>query len=105
MNWLKENWIAVVAGVMLLLAVPSAWPYAYYQLLRWVVTGAALFIAYKKYEEGSKNWSLTMVVIAILFNPIVPFFLDKEVWGAIDLVAAVIFFSSGGSKHEEDELD
>lgn len=93
MNWLKENWIAVVAGIMLLLAIPSIWPYGYYQLLRWVVAGSAGYIAFKKYEQGSKYWMWTMIAMAILFNPIIPFYLDKGVWVILDLISATIFFS------------
>ena len=94
MNWLKENWLAIVSGIMLLLAVPTFWPYGYYQLLRWVVAGSAAYIAYQKYELDSKFWMWLMIAIAILFNPIVPFHLDKEVWIVVDVVVAVIFFLS-----------
>lgn len=89
-----KNTIAVIAAVMLLLAIPSIWPYGYYQLLRWVVAGSAAFIAYLAYNIGKISWMWILIVIGILFNPIVPFYLDKEVWVIIDLVAAVTFFLS-----------
>ncbi len=98
MNWFRQNWIALVVGIMLLLAVPSIWPYGYYQLLRWIVTGSAVYLAYQKHELGSKFWMWLMIAVAILFNPIFPFFLDKGVWAFLDLIAAGIFFLSTKQK-------
>lgn len=94
MNWFKQNWVAIVAGIMLLLAIPSMWPYGYYQLLRWIVAGSAGYIAFKKYESDSKYWMWTMIAVLILFNPLIPFHLDKEVWVVLDIISAVIFFLS-----------
>lgn len=98
MNWLKENWVAVVAGIMLLLAIPTFWPYGYYQLLRWVVAGSAVYIAFQKYELGSKAWMWIMIIVAVLFNPIIPFYLDKEVWVVLDIITAIVFFVSTRKK-------
>ena len=85
---------AIVAAVILLLAIPSIWPYAYYQILRWVVTAAALYIAYVAYRLGRKSWVGVMIAMAVLFNPLLPIHLDKEMWSIIDFVAAVAFLTS-----------
>jgi len=39
---------------MLLLAIPSIWPYGFYQLLRWIVCSIGLFNAYTAHEQGLK---------------------------------------------------
>ena len=76
-----KNIISIIVIAMLLLAIPSRiWPYGYYIFLRWVVTGAALFILWIAYELEKKTWLWIMGVIAILFNPIAPIYLDKENW-------------------------
>jgi len=87
--------ISIVAILMLLLAIPSAlWPYRYYQILRWIVAGTALFIAYIAYHLARQAWIWIMAIIAILFNPIAPIYLSKETWVLIDLITSIIFFVS-----------
>ena len=85
--------LSIIAGAMLLLAILSIWPYAYYQLLRWVVCGVAVYNAYSAYNLQKENWVFMMGAIAILFNPISPIFLDKEMWIILDIVAGVIMFT------------
>jgi hypothetical protein len=87
--------VSIIAIIMLLLAIPSGiWPYGYYQILRWVVAGAALFILWIAYNFKKQAWIWIMGVIAILFNPIVPINLVKETWLVIDFIAAGLFLIS-----------
>ena len=79
---------------MLLLAIPPIWPYGYYTLLRWVVCGTSAFIAFMAYELDKKFWLWLIGLVAVLFNPIIPVYLDKETWVVIDLVVAVVIFIS-----------
>ncbi len=90
-----RNIASVIAVVTLLLAIPSGiWPYGYYILLRWVVTGTALFILWTAYELKKTSWLWIMGIIALLFNPIAPIHLDKETWVVIDLIVAGLFLVS-----------
>lgn len=91
---LGKNWFTVLAGIMLLLAIPSIWPYSYYQFLRWVVVCVAGYNAYLAYESKQNNWMIIMIAIAILFNPITPFYLDKSTWGFLDLITSIFMFVS-----------
>ena len=77
---------------MLLLAIPSMWPYGYYQLLRWVVSVVGISNAYQTYKLKLNGWMITMVAVAILFNPIAPLTFSKETWVIFDLVVAIIMF-------------
>jgi membrane-associated HD superfamily phosphohydrolase len=81
----------LVVIVMLLLAIPSMWPYGYYVLLRWVVCGVSIFIAVQSYNWGRKIWMATMGLIALLFNPLIPVHLDKETWVFLDAVVALVY--------------
>ena len=92
---MKNNSIfTIIAGVMLLLAIPSGiWPYAYYQILRWVVMVAGLVCAYQAHKENKTAWVWIMGIIAMVFNPIAPIYLNKGTWSIIDIVAAVLMFS------------
>ncbi len=86
--------LSIIAGIMLLLAIPSIWPYGYFQILRWIVTGTAVYNGYIAHKMRSGFWLWTMIIIAVLFNPIVPIHLDKEIWMIIDLVTALLFITS-----------
>ncbi len=81
----------LIAIVMLLVAIPSVWPYSYYQVLRWVVAGTAAFAAYEAFGRGKRGWTWVLAGVAILFNPIAPIFLDKSTWVVLDLVVAGAF--------------
>ena len=90
-----KNIASGIAILMLLLAIPvGTWPYGYYVLLRWVVTGTALFVLWVAYKLEKKIWIGLMAITAILFNPIVPIHLVKEIWVAVEFLVAVLFLVS-----------
>ena len=67
-------------------------PIGYYTFLRLVVTAAAAYIAYQTFQTDKKSgWIWIFGFVAILFNPLIPIYLDKEIWMVIDLAAAVLF--------------
>ena len=83
-----------VVAVMLLGAL-AEWPYGYYQLLRLVVCGVAVFVAFT-----ALNWQKLWVTwlfgfIAILFNPLFPIHLTREIWQPIDVICALLFLFIG----------
>jgi hypothetical protein len=89
-----KNILSTISLIILLLAIPPIWPYAYYQILRWIITGSALFILYITYYLEKHTWIWIMAIIAILFNPIAPIYFSKETWVSIDLIASIIFLVS-----------
>ncbi len=95
--------LAIIAGIALVLAIPSIWPYTYYRLLRIGVFAIGLYLAYKAREFDKDGWIWVMVIIAILFNPFIPFSLKKDTWIIIDFVTAIIFFVSGFTLKEKNE--
>jgi len=90
MNYL----ISIIATVMLLIAIPSGLPYAYYILLRWVICGAAIYISILSSDQEKQYLVWIFGTIALLFNPIFPFYLGKGIWVIIDAIAALLFFIS-----------
>lgn len=96
------RWLAIISGVLLILAIPSGlWPYGYYILLRWVVSISAIILAYNYYNSKLTAWTLVFGGIAFLFNPIFPIYLDKQTWVIIDLIVAIIFFIASGAIKEK----
>lgn len=90
-NFLKNNWFKIIAiGIL----IGAMWdhPYGYYQLLRWVVAVAGAFSAYSAYEHENNTWAWIFGIIAVLFNPIIPFTFAKETWQVIDVATAIVIF-------------
>jgi hypothetical protein len=83
----------LIAAGLLLWAMGNH-PYSYYQILRWVVCGVSGYSAYIAYERKNNAWTWIFGVMAVLFNPIAPIYLDRETWVLLDLVAAVLMFAS-----------
>jgi hypothetical protein len=81
---------AAIAALMLLEALIQ-WPYNYYQLLRFIVFGISIFIAFIAYR-WQKIWATWLFgFIAVLFNPQIPINLPKEIWHTIDVTCAFLF--------------
>lgn len=87
---------AILSSVLLLLAILD-WPYGYYTLLRIIITAVSAYYSYYLYEnklaETLKFWFWGLIFIAILFNPILPIYLDRKTWGFIDILTTIFFIS------------
>ena len=81
----------LIPAVMLLLALFPL-PYGYYTLLRLIVCGAVAYLAYREFDvaQRSSGWFFILGVIAVLFNPLIPIHLSREIWAPIDVVVAII---------------
>ena len=80
--------IVIIALVLALLP----WPYAYYQLLRWLVCGSSAYVAYDLHSsKKQKKDVISLTIIAVVFNPIAPIYLTREIWSVIDIVTAGYF--------------
>ena len=90
---IKENWFKILVVILLFLALADN-PYGYYQFLRWAVLIIGSYSAYLSYEKGKNGWAWIFVIIAILFNPIIPFYLSRDIWQIIDLISGVLFLAS-----------
>lgn len=84
--------LSLVAALMLLGSLVR-WPYGYYQLLRFVVCGVGVYVAFVAYK-WQKLWATWLFgFIAFLFNPIIPIHLSREIWQPIDAGCALLFFT------------
>jgi len=81
---------SLLAAAFLLLATLDL-PYGYFTFLRIVVCGVSVFVAYCGYRWG-KTWAAVVFgLVAVLFNPLIPVHLTKDVWFPIDLAVAASF--------------
>ena len=89
----KPHIIPCVIAALMLLGALGDWPYGYYQLLRWITCGVAVFVAYMAYK-WQKIWAVWVFgFVAVLFNPLIPIHLSREIWQPIDAVSALLFFT------------
>ena len=79
----------IIAG--LLFAGAFNMPYGYYRLLRIIVTICSVLYCYQYFEQNKINMVYLFGFIAILFNPLIPIFFNKEIWMMIDIVVAGLF--------------
>ena len=81
-----------VPGAMLLLAL-LPWAYGFYTAVRLVVSVSAAIVAWQNHQKFTfNNWTFIFISVALIFNPIFPVYLSREVWIPIDIVVAILFF-------------
>lgn len=88
-----KNWYFFIPTILLIIAAGDL-DYGYYQILRIIITiFAIVFALVFKGLENIKSM-IVMIIIAILFNPILPIYLDKNVWVFLDSFSSIIFLIS-----------
>jgi hypothetical protein len=93
----------VIVALLLVFALAD-WPYGYYTFLRWavfLVAGLHLFSA--EVRPSQTGVILGFVVLGILFNPIAPVYLTREIWSVVNIVGAVFIllsFRNAGAEAE-----
>jgi hypothetical protein len=82
-------WIPIA---LLLLAVLPL-PYGYYMFLRLVMPVCALVVAVNAYKtQPDTIYSYVFIGMAILYNPLIPISLFKEIWIVVNLITAGVFY-------------
>lgn len=82
--------LLICAGLMFIGIINL--PIGYYTLLRIIVTLGSVAVVVSEYEKGLNFWVITFGLIAILFNPLIPIYLnDKSAWIPIDIIGGIIF--------------
>lgn len=89
---MNMKWVCLVSGGLLLLAIPTGWPYDFYIFLRWAIFISSIIVAYGFYKSRINAWTFILGAVAFLFNPIAPIYLAKQTWVIIDFIGAVLFF-------------
>lgn len=94
LRFLVERILIVPATVvaLLLLGCFGQVPYWYFTLLRWVVTVVAGLVVLTADADRMRPWAVGIfALIALIFNPWIPFRFSRSVWLFIDTVVAMIF--------------
>ena len=90
-TWIMNNGLKVAAIVLTLGALVPGFPYAYYQVMNWVVMIAAIMAAKQAFRGGMNAMVFVFGFVAIMFNPIAPIYLSANVWQILDVIVALLF--------------
>ncbi|RWO21753.1 DUF6804 family protein [Mesorhizobium sp.] len=82
--------VAIGASVALVVAILTL-PYGYYQVLRLAIFAAGIYCGIKAKSSGDDKLALGLFFVALVFNPILPVYLTREIWLPLDLLAAALF--------------
>lgn len=96
---------STISILMLVLCVED-WPYIYYKALRFVIFFSGIGVAIIAVSGANKammeekkisfymrcTFTVIFGLVALLFNPLWPVHLSRDIWVPIDLVTAGIFF-------------
>lgn len=85
--------LRIIGIILLLVAIPKL-PYGYYTFLRFAIAGISVYMVYLSAKNHLSHWAWIFGAIAVLFNPIIPIYLSKEIWVPIDIIVAVIYVIS-----------
>ena len=94
MNKNSLSLVLIIPGVLLIIAPIISFPYGFYTFLRLVVTITAIIalINSLKNEGGINNTSIIFGLVAILYNPLIPIHLSREIWMPINFITSGIYF-------------
>ena len=90
----NKNFAIVISIVFLFLAMFGVWPYGFYTLLRLVVVGTTVDLSLLAYSSERQIWTWTFGFIALVFNPLIPLYLGRDLWMVVDLLVAVFLIIS-----------
>ena len=90
-NTMKRIWIPqAIAGLMLAWALNPANPYGYYILLRIVCCAVCAYLAVAAASTGKTQWSWTLGILAVIYNPIMRIHLTRDIWSVVNVITVII---------------
>ncbi len=87
-----SNYFLKITVIMLFGALLE-WPYSYFILLRWIVAIGAVIVAIDAFNKNVDWAKVSFIIIGILFNPITPIYLSREIWIFLDIIVGIMFIS------------
>lgn len=87
-------WVCLIGVVTSLVALGQL-PHDYYIFNRFVVTAVAVWVVVIGVREKVPGWLVGLIPLGLLWNPILPFYLDRATWAPLNVLAAVFLFICG----------
>ena len=91
-NLEQKDFFWLVPVIVLLIGLLPM-PYGYYNMSRIIVCFSSVYFAYKLKDKKNILITWVFIVLAILYNPIIPiYFNDKFIWIGINIPTALMFY-------------
>ncbi|HPO63889.1 MAG TPA: hypothetical protein PK762_12490 [Candidatus Kapabacteria bacterium] len=87
----KYKQLFIIPQIFIIILLLNAFaynPYSYYIFLRWAIFLVMLFNLYNYIKRMDKSF-FVFVAILIIYNPIRPVYLTREIWSVINLVTII----------------
>ncbi|WNJ93026.1 DUF6804 family protein [Bosea sp. 685] len=85
----KLSNLAIPVIVVMLIAAMLPWPYFYYQILRLACFGIVIWLLWHDWRPTLAHFTLAM--IGVLYNPLVPIHLTREIWSVLNPLTVIAF--------------
>jgi len=79
--------LGLTIAVLIIALLP--WDVGFYTLVRLLVTAGVGWVVFAgRTFEISATATIALIVVGIVYNPIVPVYVDRSLWVALDIVSA-----------------
>lgn len=93
-SYLTFSVIIRLIGSILLFWALDDHTYGYYSLLRFISFGVGIYLVYLSMSMKQISWAWIFGMIALIFNPLFPIRLERELWAYVDVISGIIFLAS-----------
>lgn len=90
---LRHSSLVWFGPVLILVLAALPWPYGYYIFLRILIASTcALIVFYQwKHDDAISSWVFIFGGVGILYNPILPIHLTRDIWTILNIITAGLF--------------
>ncbi len=89
-----KNIALIIGAIFLFVAFIDGLPYEFFILLRFIICAVSLFLLSVAANFERPIFIYLFGFIAILFNPLIPVHLERELWLLIDFIVAIFMLIS-----------
>ena len=86
--------IQLAAAAMLVITAAGHWPFGVYEFVRLAACTASAVLEWHSYQRNRPVWTLVLIGLALLFNPLIPIHFHRQQWVWLDTISAVIFLAA-----------
>ena len=96
---LTVSLVSVSCAILAISITTDGLPYDYYTALRFAVSGTGAFLARQLWECPERYWRVIFVGVALLYNPLVPVHLSKDIWEPLNILTVPLLVVGQHIKH------
>lgn len=83
-----EKLIKIILAILFFMCLID-FPYAFYQLVRFIALIGFGVLAFKAFEKNNQTEMIIYIVLALLFQPLLKVSLGRTLWNIVDVTVAL----------------